>query len=90
MTRIELDQILTGVPNTDKGTNKWHVSTFIADRPIRSLKDKIHVLTRWTSQQDPATVLIRLNQIIRDWSSLSNTPRAKAHSVACPTSCGGA
>lgn len=24
-----------------KGTNKWHVSTFVADRPLRSVKGKI-------------------------------------------------
>ncbi|WP_309235028.1 reverse transcriptase domain-containing protein, partial [Streptomyces lunaelactis] len=44
------------------GTNKWHVYTFIADRPIRSLKAKIRALTGRTSQQDLATVLIRLTQ----------------------------
>ena len=51
------------------GTNKWHVYTFIADRPIRSVKAKIRALTRRTSQQDPATVLIRLNQIMRGWQT---------------------
>ncbi len=52
-----------------RGTNKWHVYTFIADRPVRSLKAKIRALTRRTSQQDPRTVLIRLNQIMRGWSN---------------------
>jgi RNA-directed DNA polymerase len=52
-----------------RGTNKWHVYTFIADRPIRSVKAKIRALTRRTSQQDPATVLIRLNQIMRGWAN---------------------
>ena len=35
-----------------RGTNKWHVYTFIADRPIRSLKAKIRALTHRTSQAD--------------------------------------
>ena len=52
-----------------RGTNKWHVYTFIADRPIWSVKAKIRALTRRTSQQDPATVLIRLNQIMRGWAN---------------------
>ena len=51
------------------GTNKWHVYTFIADRPIRSLKAKIRALTNRTSQQDPRAVLIRLNQIMRGWAN---------------------
>ena len=52
-----------------RGTTKWHVYTFIGDRPIRSLKAKIRALTNRTSQQDPRTVLIRLNQIMRGWSN---------------------
>jgi RNA-directed DNA polymerase len=51
------------------GSNKWHVYTFIADRPIRSLKDKIRALTNRTSQQNPRAVLIRLNQIMRGWAN---------------------
>ncbi|MEU7864462.1 group II intron maturase-specific domain-containing protein [Nonomuraea sp. NPDC049141] len=51
------------------GTNKWYVYTFIADRPIRSLKAKIRTLTHRTSQQDRRTVLIRLNQIMRGWAN---------------------
>ena len=35
-----------------RGTNKWYVYTFIADRPIRSVKAKIRALTHRTSQQD--------------------------------------
>ena len=35
-----------------RGSGKWHVYTFIADRPIRSLKAKIRALTNRTSQQD--------------------------------------
>ncbi|MFF5219460.1 group II intron maturase-specific domain-containing protein [Micromonospora sp. NPDC000442] len=50
-----------------RGSNRWYVYTFIADRPIRQLKDKIRALTNRTSQQDPRDVLIRLNQIMRGW-----------------------
>jgi RNA-directed DNA polymerase len=52
-----------------RGTNKWHVYTFIGDRPIRSLKTKIRALTRRKSQQNPRSVLIRLNQIMRGWAN---------------------
>ena len=52
-----------------RGTGKWYACTFIADRPIRSLKDKIRALTNRTSQQDPGTVLIRLSQIMRGWAN---------------------
>ena len=51
------------------GTNQWHVYTFIADRPIRSLKAKIRALTNRTAQRDPKAVLIRLGQIMRGWSN---------------------
>jgi RNA-directed DNA polymerase len=46
-----------------RGTAKWYVYTYIADRPIRSVKAKIRALTRRLSQQNPTYVLIRLNQI---------------------------
>lgn len=52
-----------------RGTSKWYVYTFIADRPIRSVKDKIRALTHRTSQQPPRDVLIRLNQIMRGWAN---------------------
>ena len=52
-----------------RGTDKWHACTFIADRPIRSLKAKIRALTNRNSQQDPRSVLIRLGQIMRGWAS---------------------
>ncbi|WAP61019.1 group II intron maturase-specific domain-containing protein [Streptomyces sp. S465] len=51
------------------GTTKWHVYTFIADRPIRSLKAKVRTLTGRTSQQELATVLKRLTQIMRGWAN---------------------
>ena len=43
--------------------------TFIAQRPIRSLKAKIRALTRRTSQQDLGYVLTRLNQVMHGWAS---------------------
>jgi len=52
-----------------RGTSKWYVYTFIADRPIRSLKAKIRALTNRRSQQDLRYVLIRLNQIMRGWAN---------------------
>ena len=52
-----------------RGTSKWYVYTFIADRPIRSLKDKIRALTNRTIAQDPRNALIRLNQIMRGWAN---------------------
>lgn len=50
------------------GSQKWHVYTFIGDRPIRSLKAKIRALTNRTSQHPPGAVLTRLSQIMRGWS----------------------
>ncbi len=52
-----------------RGTNKWYVYTFIAQRPIRSLKAKVRALTRRTSQQDLRYVLTRLNQVMHGWAS---------------------
>ncbi len=51
------------------GTDKWHVYTFIADRPVRQLKDKIRALTRRTSQQNFRDVLVRLGLIMRGWAN---------------------
>jgi RNA-directed DNA polymerase len=50
-----------------RGSNKWHVYTFVADRPLRSLKAKIRAATYRTSQGDLTTALIRLNQMTRGW-----------------------
>lgn len=52
-----------------RGTDKWYVYTFIADRPIRSLKDRIRALTRRKSQQNPRDVLARLNLIMHGWAN---------------------
>jgi RNA-directed DNA polymerase len=43
-----------------RGSNKWYVYTFIADRPVRSVKAKIRALTHKTSQWDLAYLLTRL------------------------------
>ena len=52
-----------------RGTNKWYVYTFVAKRPVRSLKAKVRALTRRTSQQDLKYVLTRLNQVMHGWAS---------------------
>jgi RNA-directed DNA polymerase len=60
-----------------RGSNKWHVYTFIAGRPVRQLKAKIRALTPRTSQQDLGSVLIRLNQIMRGWANFFKHAVAK-------------
>ncbi|MFE9328827.1 group II intron reverse transcriptase/maturase [Nocardia sp. NPDC052278] len=53
-----------------RGTrDKWHVYTFIADRPVRSVKDKVRALTRRKSQKPLGDTLIRINQITRGWAA---------------------
>ena len=52
-----------------RGTNKWHVYTFIAERPLRSVKAKIRALTNRKSQRNPGAVLVRINQILRGWTN---------------------
>jgi RNA-directed DNA polymerase len=52
-----------------RGTNKSYVYTFIAQRPVRSVKAKIRALTRRTSQHDLGVTLIRINQITRGWAN---------------------
>ncbi|MEU3657491.1 reverse transcriptase domain-containing protein [Streptomyces sp. NPDC032161] len=52
-----------------RGTNKWHVYTFIANRAVRSVKTKVRHLTHRTSQQDLAVVLINLNQVSHGWAN---------------------
>jgi RNA-directed DNA polymerase len=51
-----------------RGTRKWYVYTFIADRPVRSLRAKIRALTHKTSQWGLAPVLTRPGQIMRGWA----------------------
>lgn len=52
-----------------RGTDQWHVYTFIADRPIRAVKAKLRALTNKTSQADLADTLVRCNQIMRGWAN---------------------
>ena len=52
-----------------RGTNKWFVYTFIADKPVRELKRKIRALTHRQSQVDMGAVLTRINQIQRGWAN---------------------
>jgi RNA-directed DNA polymerase len=52
-----------------RGSERWHVYTFIGDRPIRSLKTKIRALTHRQSQQPLASIIRQLNQILRGWSN---------------------
>ena len=52
-----------------RGTSKWYVYTFIDDRPLRSVKDKVRALTRRTSQLDLGYVLTRLNQVMHGWAN---------------------
>jgi len=62
-----------------RGTQQqWYVYTFIAARPVRQLKDKIRALTPRTSQLNPSATLIRLNQIMRGWSTYFKHAVAKA------------
>jgi len=52
-----------------RGTNKWYVYTFIADRPVRTLKAKIRALTNKMSGHNPGSVLTRLAQVMRGWAN---------------------
>ena len=52
-----------------RGTDKWHVYTFIADKPVQSLKRKIKALTHRLSQAEYRSTLIRINQIQRGWAN---------------------
>ncbi|MFF0066390.1 group II intron reverse transcriptase/maturase [Streptomyces sp. NPDC005279] len=52
-----------------RGTDKWYVYTFIADRPVQAVKAKVRTLTHRTSQQDLAVVLINLNRVTHGWAN---------------------
>jgi RNA-directed DNA polymerase len=52
-----------------RGSNKWHVYTFIARKPIQALKVKIRSLTRKLSHLDYRVALLRINQIQRGWAN---------------------
>ena len=72
-----------------RGSDKWYVYTFIADRPVRTVKAKIRALTHRTSQQDLAYVLTRLGQIMRGWANYFKYAVAKAPSANWTPSPGG-
>ena len=57
-----------------RGSKQWYVYTFIADRPVRSVKAKIRALTHKTSQWDLAYLLTRLGRSSADGPTTSNTP----------------
>jgi RNA-directed DNA polymerase len=61
-----------------RGSGKWHVYTFIGQRPIRSLKAKIRALTHRTSQQDLGHVLARLNKVMHGWANYFRHAVAKS------------
>ena len=52
-----------------RGTDKWFVYTFIADKPVREFKRKIRALTHRTSQTAFQDALTRINQIQRGWAN---------------------
>ena len=52
-----------------RGTNKWYVYTFIAERPLRAVKAKIRSLTHRVSQANMGAVITRINQILRGWTN---------------------
>lgn len=52
-----------------RGTDKWHVYTFIADKPVESLKRKIKALTQRLSHLDYKIALIKINRILRGWAN---------------------
>ncbi|MER6409207.1 group II intron reverse transcriptase/maturase [Streptomyces viridosporus] len=60
-----------------RGTDKWHVYTFIADKPVQALKRKIKALTQRLSHLDYKVALIRINQILRGWANYFNHAVAK-------------
>ncbi|MBZ9643176.1 group II intron reverse transcriptase/maturase [Streptomyces sp. PSKA30] len=62
-----------------RGTDKWYVYTFVADRPFKAVKAKIRAMTPRTSQQDLRDVLERINRLVRGWT------RYFQHAVASRT-----
>jgi len=52
-----------------RGSHKWYIYTFIADKPVQTLKRKIKSLTRKLSQTDYRRTLTRLNQVQRGWAN---------------------
>ena len=52
-----------------RGTDRWFVYTFIADKPVREFKRKIRALTHRRSQVPFGDALTRINQIQRGWAN---------------------
>ena len=52
-----------------RGTNKWYVYTYIADRAVRQAKAKIRAWTRRTSQRPLKDVLVQINLFWRGWAT---------------------
>lgn len=52
-----------------RGTDKWYVYTFIADKPVQTLKRTVRSLTRRLSHADYKVTLIRINRILRGWAN---------------------
>ena len=52
-----------------RGTNKWYVYTYIADRAVRPAKAKIRAWTRRTSQRPLKDVLVQINLFWRGWAT---------------------
>ncbi|MEU4245707.1 group II intron maturase-specific domain-containing protein [Actinoplanes sp. NPDC026619] len=52
-----------------RGTSKWHVYTFIADKPVQALKRKIKSLTRRLSHMSYRETLVKINYIQRGWAN---------------------
>lgn len=52
-----------------RGTKKWYVYTFIADKPVTTFKRKIRALTRQLSQIPFGAALKRINAIQRGWAN---------------------
>ncbi|WP_433603688.1 group II intron reverse transcriptase/maturase [Nocardia sp. CA-135953] len=52
-----------------RGTGKWHIYTFVADKPVMAFKRKIKAVTRRLSHLDYRVALVRINQIQRGWSN---------------------
>jgi RNA-directed DNA polymerase len=52
-----------------RGTDKWFVHTFIANKPVREFKRKIRALTHRRSQVAFGDALTRINQIQRGWAN---------------------
>jgi len=51
-----------------RGSNKWNMYTHPSQRAIKAVKQKIHDLTRRSSQANLENTLIRLNQILKGWA----------------------